>query len=86
MVAGNGGSAGTVSNGVRVLSVKGGLKGPGGMGPIGTVISYCGNGVAGTVGAVSFSDEPAALNTIAGAVGGTANGVLLKEGKRENRY
>jgi hypothetical protein len=35
--AGSGGSGGLVSYGVRVLSAKGGLNGPGGMGPIGTL-------------------------------------------------
>jgi len=34
MFVGNGSSAGVVSYGVRVLSVKGGLKGPAGIGPI----------------------------------------------------
>src|SRR5271163_3413446 len=89
MFAGSGGSVGVVSKGVRVLSVKGGLNGPAGIGPIGTVKSYCGKGVAGTVGAVSFSDEPAALKTIpggTGTVGGTANGVLLNDGKSEKAY
>jgi hypothetical protein len=89
MFAGSGDSGGLVLNGVRVLSVKGGLKGPAGMGPIGTLTSYWGNGVAGTVGAVSFSDDPAALKTIPGGigtVGGTPKGVLLNDGKREKLY
>src|SRR5580693_1184054 len=89
MFAGSGGSGGLVLNGVRVLSVKGGLKGPAGMGPIGTLTSYWGNGVAGTVGAVSFSDDPAALKTIPGGigtVGGTPKGVLLNDGKSEKLY
>src|ERR1022692_638696 len=81
MSAGSAGSGGVVSNGVRVLSTKGGLTGPGGMGPIGTPRSYWGNGGAGTVGAVSFSDDPAALKTTPGAVGGTPKGVLLNDGK-----
>jgi len=89
MFGGSGGSGGVVSNGVRVFRVKGGLDGPGGMGPIGTLRSYCGNGVAGTVGAVSFSDDPAALKTIpggVGAVGGTPKGVLLNDGNSEKLY
>jgi hypothetical protein len=94
MFAGSGGSGGLVSYGVRVFSVNGGLKGPAAMGPIGTLTSYCGNGVAGTVGAVSFSDDPAALKTIAGGGGtiggpgngGTPKGVLLNDGKREKLY
>ncbi len=84
IVAGNGGSGGLVLNGVRVFRVKGGLWGPGGIGPIGTPRSYGGNGAAGTVGAVSFSDDPAALKTIpggVGTVGGTAKGVLLNDGE-----
>ena len=56
------------------------------MGPIGIVTSYSGNGGAGTVGAVSFSDDPAALKTISGAVGGTPKGVLLNDGKSEKLY
>src|SRR5277367_327281 len=83
MFAGSGGSGGVVSKGVRVLSVKGGLEGPRGIGPIGMVKSYWGKGGAGTVGAVSFSDEPEALKTPpggTGTVGGTANGVLLNDG------
>jgi hypothetical protein len=72
--------------GVRVLSVNGGLKGPAGMAPIGTVRSYWGNGVAGTVGAVRFSDDPAALKTIPGGPGGTPKGVLLNDGKSEKLY
>ena len=89
MLAGSGGSGGLVLNGVRVLSMNGGLNGPDGIGPIGTLISYIGNGVAGTVGTVKASDEPAALITIpgdAGTVGGTPNGVLLNDGNREKAY
>ena len=58
------------------------------MGPIGTLKSYCGNAGAGgtTVGAVSASEDPAALNTIPGAVGGAPKGVLLNDGKREKLY
>ena len=89
MFGGSGGSGGVVSYGVRVLRVKGGLNGPKGMGPTGTLTSYWGKGVAGTVGAVSCSDDPAALKTIpggVGTVGGTAKGVLLNDGKSEKLY
>ena len=48
--------------------------------------SYWGKGVAGTVGAVSFSDDPAALMRMPGAVGGTPKGVLLNDGNFEKLY
>jgi len=57
------------------------------MGPTGTLRSYCGKGAGGGAGEVCDvcrSDEPAALKAIpAGAVGGTARGALLNEGKRD---
>ena len=91
MSGGSGGSTGLVPNGVRVLSAKGGFKGPGAMGPLGMPRSYSGNGGAGIVAAVSFSEDPAALKATgggggAGGKGGTAKGVLLNEGKSEKLY
>src|ERR1700735_2190145 len=93
MAGGSGGSGGVVSYGVRVLIAKGGFRGePRAIGPIGMLTSYSGNGGAGTGGAVSFSEDPAALKATTGAGGGgggnggTAKGVLLNDGKSEKLY